>query len=87
VGAVTTDLEVFICEKPKWALQDSNKKSQLTTNKELSKTAKNDKVHDPVQNTIFCPELQQVIDHWDSLPEHIKAAIKALAGLTDRQKG
>ncbi|MHC4691987.1 MAG: hypothetical protein ACYS67_04535 [Planctomycetota bacterium] len=62
----------------KWAIQDSNKKSQLTTNKELSKTANNNKVHDPVHQTVFCPELQQIIDCWDSLPDHIKAAIQAL---------
>jgi hypothetical protein len=35
-------------------------------------------VHDPVHHTAFCPDLQQIINHWDSLPEHIKAAIKAL---------
>jgi hypothetical protein len=34
-------------------------------------------VHDPVHNSAFCSDLQQIIDHWDNLPEHIKAAIKA----------
>ena len=26
------------------------------------------------------PDLQLIIDHWPTLPEHIKAAIKALVG-------
>ena len=56
--------------------------SQVTNNKELSnappETLKQARVQNPVHDTVFCPELQQIIDHWDSLPEHIKAAIKAL---------
>jgi len=62
----------------KWAIQDLNKKSQPTTNKELTKIAKNNKVHDPVHHSVFCPELEHIISAWLELPEHIKAAIKAL---------
>jgi hypothetical protein len=35
-------------------------------------------VHDPVHHSAFCSDLQQIIDRWDSLPEHTKAAIKIL---------
>ena len=33
---------------------------------------------DSAKTPKISPELQQIIDHWDSLPAHIKAAIKAL---------
>ena len=33
------------------------------------------------------PDLAEIVQVWPGLPEHIKAAIKALAGLTDEQKG
>ncbi len=32
------------------------------------------------------PDLAEIVQVWPDLPEHIKAAIKALAGLTDEQK-
>ena len=48
------------------------------SNKELSKIAKNNKVHDPVHISHFPPELEQIIKVWPELPEHIKAAVKAL---------
>ena len=33
---------------------------------------------DSVKTPKISPDLQKIIDYWDSLPEHIKAAIKAL---------
>jgi hypothetical protein len=35
-------------------------------------------VHDLVHNLGFSSELQQIIEAWPELPEHIKAAIMAL---------
>jgi hypothetical protein len=55
-----------------------NKNSQIKSSTELNKNTNSEGVHDPVHHSAFCPELQQIIDHWDSLSEHIKAAIKAL---------
>jgi len=55
-----------------------NKKSQRPTNKTLSKSSKSKPVHNPVHNIEVCNELQQIINAWPSLPEHIKAAIKAM---------
>ena len=61
---------------------NSQKSPQPLKNKEVKDTPcptpMPETVHDPVHHSVFCPELQQIIDHWDSLPEHIKAAIKAL---------
>jgi hypothetical protein len=61
---------------------NSLKSSQPSEHKEVKDTAcpasMSETVHDPVHHTAFCPDLQQIINHWDSLPEHIKAAIKAL---------
>ena len=61
---------------------NSKKIPQPTDKKELNNVTrfkpKYKAVHDPVHNTVFCSELQQLIDHWDSFPRHIKAAIKAL---------
>ncbi len=59
---------------------NSRKTTQLTDNKELNDTEHHipthERVHNPVRHTVFCSGLQQIIDHWDSLPEHIKAAIQ-----------
>ena len=38
---------------------------------------------DSAKTPKISPELQQIIDHWGSLPEHIKQTIKTLAGLTE----
>ena len=35
-------------------------------------------VHNQVHNTEFSPELQQIIDRWDDLPEHVRQTIKML---------
>ncbi|MBN2513570.1 MAG: hypothetical protein JXB18_11585 [Sedimentisphaerales bacterium] len=52
-----------------------NKKSQVTPNKEVTRSPKSATVHNPVHGVYFSPELQQIIDHWDGLPEHIKQTI------------
>ena len=61
---------------------NSQKSSQPLENKDVKDapcpTPKHKTVHNTVHKPEICPELQQIIDHRDSLPEHIKAAIKAL---------
>ena len=61
---------------------NSQKTSQPSKNEEVKAppchTHEHKAVHDPVHHSVFCSELQQIIDRWDSLPEYIKAAIKAL---------
>ena len=61
---------------------NSLQSSQPSEQKEVKDTSghvpMSETVHDPVHHSAFCPDLQQIINHWDSLPEHIKAAIKAL---------
>ena len=62
---------------------NSQKSPQPPDNKDLNDTAcqtsSHKAVHDPVHHSVFCSELQQIIDHWDNLPEQIKAEIVALA--------
>ena len=41
---------------------------------------------DSAKTPKISPELQQIIDYWDSLPEHIKAAVKALVNTSIKQK-
>ncbi|MHC4088258.1 MAG: hypothetical protein ACYSU5_24095 [Planctomycetota bacterium] len=61
---------------------NSQKSPQPTENKELNDiachTPTHEGVHDPVHHSVFCSELQKIINHWDSLPEHIKTVIKIL---------
>jgi hypothetical protein len=61
---------------------NSLKSSQPSEHKEVKDTPcpapMSEAVHDPVHHSAFCQDLQQIIDHWDSLSEHIKAAIKSL---------
>jgi len=60
----------------------SPKSSQQSENNKVKDTPcpihQSEVVHDPVQRSAFCLGLQQIIDHWDSLPEHIKETIKTL---------
>ena len=39
---------------------------------------KKEKVQNGVHFSHFSPDLQEIINRWDGLPEHIKKAIKAL---------
>jgi hypothetical protein len=63
---------------PPRGVEPLNENQQAVDNKELTKTA------NPVFDTSLAillqryPELQEIISAWPNLPEHIKAAIKAL---------
>ena len=61
---------------------NSQKSPQPLENKKVKDTSYptpvSETVHDPVHPLTFCPDLQKIIDCWDNLPEHIKAAIRAL---------
>ena len=69
------------------AIQDLNipasKNSQALVHKEhieeIGESQKNKEVHNPVHLLTIYPELGAVVKAWPNLPEHIKAAIKALA--------
>jgi hypothetical protein len=62
----------------KWAIQDSNLKSQSVADKPLIENHQNPKVHNPVHPLTIHPDLQVIVESWKCLPEHIKQAIKAL---------
>ena len=69
---------------------NSQKTSQPPVNKKDNKppcpTTNHETVHNPVHNSDFPSDLQEIIKRWDGLPEHIKAAIKALMQ-THKTKG
>ncbi len=56
--------------------------TQVPKNKPLSNTATNTSQQEKVQNRVQILQkhhgLEQIIKAWPTLPEHIKAAIKAL---------
>ena len=68
--------------------------SQPTKNKELTakpKTATAQKLPKSCNSDIKsiaenCPDLEQIVTVWPSLPEHIKAAIKALVKTYQSEK-
>ncbi len=64
--------------KVHWALLDLNQKPQVSDNKDVAHSPQSAMVHNTVHKPHFSPDLLEIIDRWDSLPEHIKAAIKAL---------
>jgi hypothetical protein len=64
--------------KGEWAIQDSNKNSQHIASNTLIKNTKIERVQNPVHKSEICTDLQKIITVWPGLPEHIKAAIKAL---------
>ena len=47
-------------------------------NKEVSDNPKNAMVHNQVHDAHFAKDLQQIIEQWDDLPEHIRQTIKIL---------
>ena len=61
---------------------NSQKSSQPLKNKEvkdnLCPISEHKRVQNPVQILQKHPDLEQIIVAWPELPEHIKAAIKAL---------
>ena len=61
-----------------WAVQDSNKNTQPTNIKGVSDKPKNAMVHNQVHDSHFTKDLQQIINRWDELPEHVRQTIRML---------
>ena len=61
-----------------WALLDLNKKTQALIRKELSELTETQKVRIRELVCDYPPELKEIVDRWDSLPEHIKQAIASI---------
>jgi len=55
-----------------------NQNTQGAPNKEVSDKPKSGMVHNQVHNSHFAKDLQQIINHWDDLPEHVRQTIRML---------
>ncbi|MEN8126208.1 MAG: hypothetical protein ABFR90_00215 [Planctomycetota bacterium] len=55
-----------------------NKKSQVLKGKDVTQSSPNPMVHNKVHQTHCQPALQQIINHWDDLPEHVRQTIQML---------
>jgi hypothetical protein len=55
-----------------------NENTQGTPDKEVSNKPKSKMVHNQVHVSHFPKELQQIINRWDELPEHVRQTIKML---------
>ena len=67
---------------PRGFEQIQKKASQIAVDKEVNKNHAihpiAQKVHNRVHIKTYSTELQEIINQWETLPEHIKAAIFAL---------
>jgi hypothetical protein len=61
-----------------WAMRDLNQNSQVSPDKELNKTPQKQEVQNTVHHKQFTPDLQEIIDRWEKLPEHLKETIRML---------
>ena len=61
-----------------WALQDLNEKPQVAKSKDVTQSSPNPMVHNTVHQAHCQPELQELINRWDDLPEHVRQTIKML---------
>jgi hypothetical protein len=69
-----------------WAVQDLNQKSQPAADKGLIKNQHKPKVQNQVHLLTIHPDLANLVTVWPGLPEHIKAAIKALIQTNSTEK-
>ncbi|MBN1804956.1 MAG: hypothetical protein JW837_06870 [Sedimentisphaerales bacterium] len=72
--------------KEEWAVLDLNKNSQTKSTKELNNNTNSKGVHNPVHNIEVCRELQEIINAWPTLPDHIKSVIITLVKTPDENK-
>ena len=64
--------------RKKWALLDLNQNTQGVSNKKVIDNPKNAMVHNQVHDSHFAKDLQQIINQWDELPEHVRQTIRML---------
>jgi hypothetical protein len=55
-----------------------NENTQGTPDKEVSNKPKSGMVHNQVHDSNFAKDLQQIINQWDQLPEHVRLTIHML---------